>query len=76
MVLQASDYNLKNLYAGTWDPTNPKNFLAKAVGTVFAVAVAVWLFQFARGNVTPMFDSLVSKASGGRVSQAGGVEVF
>lgn len=76
MVLNASDYSVSNLWESNWDPTSPRRFLTRAVGTVAAISFALFLFAYSQNAVLPRLNSLVSRYTGGRVSTGGGVEVF
>lgn len=76
MVLSRGDYSLKNLYAGTWDPTSPRSFLTKAAGAVVALTTILFLFGIAQNRVLPRVNSFLGSATGGRVSTGQPVEVF
>jgi len=76
MALSRSDYSLSNLYKGNWDPTNPRSFLTKAVGTVIALTVALFLFISARDRGVPMMNMLLKKVGLGKAATDGSVEVF
>lgn len=64
MVLDRSDYNVSNLYKGNWDPSNPKNLVAKAAGTFVAVTFAVYIIQMARGRGVGLLNRLLGNVPG------------
>lgn len=77
MVLRQSDYNLRNLWSGNWDPTsNPSGFLRKATGTVIAATFAIFLFVLAVRRGVPLLNQIMGRLTGGRVTTEGQVRVF
>lgn len=67
MVLKPSDYKIENLWSGSWDPTSPRMFVRKAVGTVLALSFVGVLLGIALNQGVPYFGNLVARFSGGRV---------
>ena len=76
MVLQASDYQVSNLWRSQWNPKHPKSFLTKAAGTVVAATFAIFLLAVAVRKGVPFLNELVSRFTGGHVSTGGAVQVF
>lgn len=72
MVLDSSDYSIP-APGDTWDPTNPRDFLGKAAGTVVVLTFLAFMVNFATNRGLPFLNGLLGNvglsAEGGDLSE-------
>lgn len=68
MVLDRGDYNVRNLWAGNWDPTRPVNFVTKLAGALVVLTVLIWTFRWSSNQGVPLMNRLTTFLTGGRVA--------
>lgn len=76
MVLSPSDYDLRNLYQGGVNPTEPIDTATLLVGSLIVLSVVFWAVRWSQNKGAGMVNNLMGKLSGGVASTSGSIEVF
>lgn len=75
MVLDASDYRIPSP-GQSWNPTNVRSFIGKALGALFVLTFLLYLFRFSRNRGVPLMDSIMARVGLASSPDGGQVEVF